>query len=139
MRYDTASPPLQQHRTAPRQPVVLRLPAALPAEADAPLYIRDRFCLHRVHRSCFRSLHAAGNYVEMQTGARRFVLRGSLSEMLTVLGAAEFLMVNRKTAVNIQHLQRVDSETVEVDGQVITLTRAFRKALLDRLNIVSGR
>jgi hypothetical protein len=47
--------------------------------------------------------------------------------------------VNRPTAVNLDRRDRVDLDSVEVDGEVIVLSRSYRQGLLDRLRVLSGR
>ncbi len=126
------------------------LPRILPLSRHAPpqepasntsraLFLRDRNGLQRVERTDIRSLVADGNYVELHTIDKRFVLRNSLREVLMQLDDHRFVQVNRNTVINIDRLFRVDADSVEVDGQCLTLSRNFRNALIDRLNILSGR
>jgi DNA-binding LytR/AlgR family response regulator len=114
----TAMPP--RYGQHPAQPVV---------------FVRDRHGLHRVPQSAIRSLHAEGNYVELHCGHRRFVLRTSLRELMLQLGHA-FTQVNRNTAVNRQHVERVDPDSVTVDGMEHTLSRSFRSALLEGITVL---
>jgi two-component system LytT family response regulator len=95
--------------------------------------------LQRVERNAINLLRAEGNYVEVHTRDRRFVLRNSLRETITQLGEERFIQVNRHTAVNIGHLERVDCDSLELDGQCITLSRCYRENLMSHLNILCCR
>jgi DNA-binding LytR/AlgR family response regulator len=103
------------------------------------VFIRDRSGLQRICRSGILLLRADGNYVELLTTSKRFVLRTSLRDVIQQLGEQRFPQVNRNTAVNLDRLDRVDLDSVEVEGEVITLSRSYRSALLDRLQVLSGR
>ena len=130
------------HATA-GEPLVLHFPRRKPEVDDrpapAPLFIRDRNGLQRMDRAAIRSLVADGNYVEVHTAERRYVLRNSLREVVAQLDDPRFVQINRNTVINVERLQRVDADCVEVDDTSLTLSRNFRSALLDRLNILSGR
>ncbi len=105
----------------------------------APVYVRAHNGLIRVCRTTIRCLCSDGNYVEMRTDTKRFMLRGSLRDVIQQLGADGFPQVSRHTAVNIQRLDRVDPDSVELDGEVFTLSRNYRQALMDRLQVICGR
>ena len=132
-RESTAVLPLYRQRSTEQI-----LPALFPALHDV-VYIRDRNGLQRVDRGRIRLVEADGNYVEIHTLDRRFVLRNSLREVMIQLGDDRFVQVNRHTAVNIERLVRVDCDSLEVDDQCITLSRNYRTNLLDRLQVLCGR
>jgi len=108
-------------------------------DAADSVFVRDRCGLQRVCRSFILVLRADGNYVELLTTGKRFVLRTSLRDVIQQLGEQRFPQVNRNTAVNLDRLDRVDLDSVEVGGELITLSRSYRSALLDRLQVLSGR
>ncbi len=114
-------------------------PASLRALADAvteSLYIREEHVLHRVHRDSILYLQAAGNYVELHTTGRRFVLRTSMSDLMNQLHTVRFGQISRQVAVNLQHLVRVDRDVVEVNGRSLALSRSYRAALIDQLHLL---
>ncbi len=116
--------------------------AASPLDEEDPadcVFVRDRCGLQRVCRSTILVLRADGNYVELLTTGKRFVLRTSLRDVIQQLGEHRFPQVNRNTAVNLDRLDRVDLDSVEVGSEVITLSRSYRPTLLDRLQVLSGR
>lgn len=115
---------LSQPATAP-----IHLPPTRPEAPAEVVFIRNHCGLHRVELGDICSVAADGNYVELQCGQRRFVLRMSLRLLINMLGAA-FVQVNRSTAVNVQFLERVDSDTVTVQGCLHSLGRNYRDALM---------
>lgn len=116
----------------PAPPVRQRYGAPQPQEV---VFVRDRPGLHRVRQDAIRSLHADGNYVELLRDQSRFVLRSSLREVL-LQPRDHFVQVNRNTAVNVHHLARVDCDTVTVEGVKHTLSRNFRRTLLERITVL---
>lgn len=130
MTYD-----LQLGPSVLEQPIrPVRQPFGAPQTHEV-VFVRDRQGLHRVRQDSIRSLHADGNYVELHCGQRRFVLRSSLREVLMQLGGP-FVQVNRNTAVNVHHLERVDCDAVTVEGVEHTLSRNFRCTLLERITVL---
>lgn len=123
-------------------PLHPRKPAGSAPPEDEPsdhIFIRDRSGLQRIGRNSIITLRADGNYVELHTIGKRFVVRTSLRDVIQQLGERRFPQVNRHTAVNLERLDRVDLDSVEVDGEVIVLSRSYRQGLLDRLRVLSGR
>ena len=134
--------PGDDHGGALILPLNPRKPAgSAPAEEEPidHIFIRDRSGLQRIGRNSILTLRADGNYVELHTLGKRFVVRTSLRDVIQQLGERRFPQVNRHTAVNLERLDRVDLDSVEVDGEVIVLSRSYRQGLLDRLRVLSGR
>lgn len=107
----------------------LQLPSTQPDPSAKVIFIRNHNGLHRVELDNICHVVADGNYVELQCGQKRYVLRMSLRLLVNMLGPA-FVQVNRSTAVNVQLLERVDCDTVTVQGCLHSLGRNFRNALI---------
>lgn len=115
-------------------------PGPKPREAARKaVFVRDRNGLQRVECGNITCLNADGNYVEIQTTERRFVLRTSLCDVVQQLCDKRFVRVNRQTAVNIDHITRVDYDSLLIGDKCITLSRNYRNDLLSRLHVLGGR
>jgi DNA-binding LytR/AlgR family response regulator len=110
--------------------------AATAAGATIPFYIRDQQGLHRVERADILFVQAAGNYAELHTRQRRFVLRTSMRDLLEQLKDLGLHQVNRHTAIHLLHLEHVAHEAVVLSGHTIPLSRIYRTALLERLQVL---
>lgn len=123
-------------------------PAPRPVQAAAQrtkeafkksVFVRDRNGLQRVECNSITMLNADGNYVEIHTADRRFVLRTSLSDVVQQLCDSRFVRVNRQTAVNVDHITRVDYDSLMMGAKCITLSRNYRADLLAHLHVLGGR
>jgi two-component system, response regulator PdtaR len=102
------------------------------------LFVQDRDSYLKVERSAIVRVVAEGKYVEIHTSDRRFVLRGSLDGLMKQVADGRLVRVNRWTAVNIRHVDRITSSSVEVTGVEVTLSRKYRANLLASLLLVKG-
>jgi two-component system LytT family response regulator len=82
-------------------------------------------------------IEAQGNYCRVHAGARRPLVRRTLSSLLEELGPG-FLRVHRSRAVNLERVQRVESRGGRVrlllaDGAAIEGGRAYQAEVRRRL------
>jgi two-component system, LytTR family, response regulator len=101
----------------------------------------ERIVVHERGRSVIVSidvvcrLSAAGNYVEVHTGARRHLVRATLSRLAQRLDPAEFLRVHRSHLVRADFISEVlpwahgDLKLTLKDGSELMLSRRYRGAL----------
>jgi len=139
MSYDLRDHPSLLVQVMPDRTPATSIRKGTGVPAETAVYVRSPNGLQRVCRTTIRCLCADGNYVEMRTDNKRFILRGSLCDVIRQLGTDGFPQVNRHTAVNLHRLDRVDHDSVELDGDVFTLSRSYRQALMDRLQVICGR
>ena len=114
---------------------VQRSPAKPDREA---VFVRDGGVLYRVDRASIRVVRAQGNYVVLQCDERRFMLRNSLAHVVDQLNDLHFIQVNRGLVVNLRRVKRVESDCVHLDQDIETLSSGYRKALLERLQVLGG-
>src|SRR5262249_61329055 len=63
---------------------------------------------------------AAGDYVEVHTGERSFLMNESLNQLEGMLPPARFLRIHRSTLINVNAVVRVTPS----DGHLLLTTRA---------------
>ena len=82
---------------------------------------------------------AAGNYVEVHSGGKVHLIRGSLTSFLAQLDAAEFLRVHRSHVVRLGFIAELrsmfhgDYELMLRDGQTLPLSRRYKALLPDAI------
>lgn len=101
---------------------------------DNALFFRDNHSYVRISLDEIRYLKAEGNYTAFHLGGRKHLLRGKLKEVLATL-PAQFLRVQRSYAVNLQFVQVVNPTEIEVDGELIPLSKEYKPELLQKLRI----
>jgi two-component system LytT family response regulator len=84
-------------------------------------------------------IEAAGVYVEIHAGSRKFLHRASLGELEESLDPQRFIRIHRSSIVNIQRVRELyphshgDYVAVLKDGTQLKLSRSYRPKLETRL------
>ena len=84
-------------------------------------------------------IEAAGVYVELHAGGRKFLHRASLAELEAALDPGRFIRIHRSSIVNIQSVKELfphshgDYAVVLRDGTRLKLSRSYRPKLETRL------
>lgn len=84
-------------------------------------------------------LEADDNYVHVHAGARDYLLRRTLQDLLTQLGAERFARVHKSAAVNISAVQSLsplfkgDYEITLRTGHTLRMSRRFKDELFARM------
>jgi two-component system LytT family response regulator len=84
-------------------------------------------------------IEAAGVYVQLHAGSRKFLHRASLGELEASLDPQRFIRIHRSSIVNIQRVQELyphshgDYVAVLKDGTRLKLSRSYRPKLETRL------
>ena len=84
-------------------------------------------------------IEAAGVYVQLHTGGRKYLHRASLTDLETALDPARFIRIHRSSIVNILSVRELhphshgDYTAVLKDGTRLKLSRSYRPKLETRL------
>ncbi|MEO8017020.1 MAG: response regulator [Pseudomonadota bacterium] len=84
-------------------------------------------------------LEADDNYVHVHTGQARYILRRTMSDLLTQLGD-RFMRIHKSAAVNITEVKSLsplfkgDHEVLMRSGAVLRLSRRYKDELFARIN-----
>jgi hypothetical protein len=115
-----------------------RRQAGPPPATDARIEVRDGGAAVFLAPADIFYVEAAGNYVEFHTGARTFLVRGTLAHWEAQLTQRGFARVHRSRLVNrarIASLKPTPSGDVEItldDGRILAGSRRYRAALEER-------
>ncbi len=75
-------------------------------------------------------LKAAGNYVEVSTDAKAYMVYGSLSDFLSRLPTDRFSRIHRSYVVNLDHVTSLGTRQLEINGQTFPISATYKKALI---------
>jgi len=79
-------------------------------------------------------LMSNGNYVEVITSSRRYVIREKLSTLIGQISHSNFTQVHRWYVVNFSNIKVVDSNRIWVSEFEIPVSSTFKKSLHERIN-----
>ena len=103
--------------------------------------VRDRDRIHLVPTGEILAVEAAGNYVQIVTRDRKYLLRSTLAEMERDLDPARFARIHRSTIVNAGHVREIRPDShgdcdVHLDGRIVyRMSRAYRGRLLPEAGV----
>jgi two-component system, LytTR family, response regulator len=84
-------------------------------------------------------LEADDNYVHVHTATQSYLLRRTLQDLLTQLGAERFVRIHKSAAVNVMQIQSLtplfkgDHEVQLRSGKLLRLSRRYREELFSRM------
>jgi two-component system LytT family response regulator len=95
--------------------------------------------LQLIDTSAIDWLEADDNYVRVHTGAREYLLRRTLQDLLEQLGSERFVRIHKSAAVSIAAIQSLsplfkgDYELTVRTGKTLRVSRRFKEELFARM------
>ncbi len=77
-------------------------------------------------------LKAAGNYVEVNTVDKAYMVYGSLSDFLERLPAQQFCRVHRSYVVNLDRVTVLTTKELEIDAKKLPISATYKRALIEQ-------
>jgi two-component system LytT family response regulator len=118
-----------------------RVRARTPRAGCARIAVRDGGKFIFVATGELDSVIAAGNYVELRAGGRRYTLRATLASMAARLDPKDFVRVHRSALVRIERIAAIEPLfrgeylVTLADGTTVTSSRSQRGALRAALGL----
>ena len=78
-----------------------------------------------------------GNYLELYTADKRFLIRSSIREFLARYPELPFVRIHKSHGVRLEAIDGIAHSTVTVAGQELPLSRNFREQLLRQIERLS--
>lgn len=122
---------VQTHKTAPMPEVSIGLPSA----PSPKMAIKTNGKILFINPTELVSVHAEGNYVLLQKHAGSYLLRATMSEMLSKLERYGFIRIHRSLLVNklfVEEMQPYPTGSYGLrlrGGKVYTVSRTYKKNL----------
>lgn len=80
-------------------------------------------------------IESDNNYINVHVADSKMLVRSNLQDYLELLASRNFFRVHRSYAVNLQHVQTINSEFLVVNNFQIPIGKAYRDELLTQLKI----
>ncbi|MFK7786437.1 MAG: LytR/AlgR family response regulator transcription factor [Crocinitomicaceae bacterium] len=78
-------------------------------------------------------LMSNGNYVEVMTSSRRYVIREKISVLIEQISHSDFIQVHRRYVVNFANIKAINSNRIWVSEFEIPVSSTFKKGLHERI------
>jgi len=95
------------------------------------LFIRKNNLFEKVRLDTINHMYAEGNYITLFSESRKYMLKYSLSKLLTLKKFSSFLRVHRSYAVNILKIDAVNfsDKEIQVNQVAIPFGRTYIKSI----------
>lgn len=94
----------------------------------------------RVHLSQIKYLEASSNYCIVHTELGKFIYCNTMGEMAQKLipndPRSQFIKPHRSYIVNVEHVDRIDGNTLHIGDKTIELSRTTKVEVKGRFNII---
>lgn len=97
------------------------------------IYVKEGHLFVKVKLNDLRWIMSEGNYLELHTDSKRYVIRSSFREFMEKLPTDHFFRVHKSYAVNLSYIDAINSLHVIVNEVQIPIGRNFRDLLLKRV------
>jgi two-component system response regulator LytT len=99
------------------------------------LFIKEGQHFNKVKFADILYLESEHVYVKVHTANKVFLIRNSLQKYLENFDENYFLRIHRSYAINLEHIQSVNSEYVIINCVTLPVGKSYKDQLLDRLNL----
>ncbi len=100
-------------------------PSELPSAEIDFLYVKEKKLLIKVKFADILYLKSDGNYVEIHTPDRKFLLRSKLNELHSKLPVASFVQVHQRYVVDVNRITAMGTNFVMLDQQKIPVSKSY--------------
>lgn len=99
------------------------------------LFIKQGHFFHKVKTEDILYLESDNNYVNVYTAKSKMLVRNTLPDYLELLNSKLFYRIHRSYAVNVHHIQSINSEFLLVNNTELPLSKTYRDNLLSVLKL----
>jgi DNA-binding LytR/AlgR family response regulator len=99
------------------------------------LFIKQGQYLHKVMVSDILYLETENIYIKIHTTNSKYLVRSNLQDYLSLINHKSFCRVHKGFAVNIHHIQMINTDYLVINSIKIPIGRAYRNQLLSYLKI----
>ncbi len=97
------------------------------------IFIKEGDLFHKVEMKDILYLESDNVYLNIYTAHKHHVARIKLDVFLNDYTDGDFFRVHRSYAVNIKHLEAINSLTLKVGGKEVPLHKTYRQELLQKI------
>ena len=101
------------------------------------VFIKQANLFHKIEINDIQYVESENVYLNIYTSANNFVVRSKLDDFIDQLPSGDFLRVHRSYAVNLKHIETLNSLTIKVAGKEIPIHKTYRQEILQRIKSLS--
>jgi len=99
------------------------------------LFIKQGHLFHKVKVEDIMYLESDNVYVYVYTVQNKLLVRSKLQDYIDLIASKHFFRVHRSFAVNINHIETINSESLFIQGREIPVGKVYRDELLSGLRL----
>jgi DNA-binding LytR/AlgR family response regulator len=94
------------------------------------IFIKENHLFHKIELKDIIYIESENVYLNIYTGKKKYLVRSKLDEFISGFANEDFFRIHRSYAINIKHLETINSLSVKVAGQDIPLHKPYKQELL---------
>jgi DNA-binding LytR/AlgR family response regulator len=94
------------------------------------IFIKENHLFHKIELKEIIYIESENVYLNIHTTKRKYLVRSKLDEFISDFANENFFRIHRSYAINIKHLETINSLSVKVGGQDIPLHKPYKQELL---------
>lgn len=99
------------------------------------LFIKDEYLFVKVHFADILFIKASGNYLEVNTRAKKHLIKGTMGSFLSSLPSGQFFQTHRSYVLNIDEIDAFGGNYVKIGKTDIPLTPQNKEDLIKQINL----
>lgn len=99
------------------------------------LFIKQGHSFHKIKVEDILYLESDNVYVYVHTKQNKLLVRTKLQQYIDLIGSKHFFRVHRSFAININHIETINTENVFINGREIPIGKIYRDELLTLLRL----
>lgn len=106
---------------------------ATPVEDENYIFVKSNLKNRKVFLNKLKYIEALGDYVKFVTEKDTFVVLATMKSFENQLPSDKFLRIHKSYIVNLDKIERYNSRNIEIDKQLIPLSRHKKTNLIEAL------
>ena len=107
-----------------------------PTNTDEPIFVKTKKGLEKIKLGDIRWIEAYDYYSFIRLKKDKILVTTTLKDLEQKINNASFIKVHRKYTVNFNHIEKVVGNQIEIEGELIPVSRSHKEGLLNRLNLI---
>jgi DNA-binding LytR/AlgR family response regulator len=100
------------------------------------IFVRSNSTLTKIKLSDIQYVQALGDYVNIFSAGKRYVVHCTLKSMEEKLPSDKFFRLHRSYLVGLDHIEEVEENTLYIGEHPIPIGEQFKKELLKKINLI---
>lgn len=110
--------------------------SSLNSDSISELYVNIDRRLVKIKFSDINVIEAKGDYIRIKTNSKSHIVHSTLKKIEDKLPQKMFLKVHRSFIINLTKIIDIEDNSVLIEQDIIPVSRANRKELMNRLNLL---